>query len=422
MACHRRVVFLFAILCCWSGVAAAQFGGPPARRVSRPRPTTPATPAKPTTPAQGLGQLVVQDAQSDSPVRLNVARYHAHVVLQPPVALVQIDQSFYNPYDRQEEGTFVFNLPRGASVSRFAMYVTPGQLIEGELVERQRAADIYQSIVTRRRDPAILEQIGDNLFKMRVFPIPPKDTKRILLDYTIPLESSAGECRFRLPLFSDLEPIWDFRLTGVIRAAVRPDGAASPSHPAATFQRDADGTVRFELAGQNYQPQSDFLLSFAEQTTAEPTVRVSPSSRRSSRRSTRRPVPGASPAGCTSRPRFRRPTAASAGDAAARPRPRRRPTCWCWSTRRRACATARSCGRRSAKFCTSSVRRIASAWRASTLPRGRWTTVGRQPAGPKSSRRSRGSIASSVWAGPISTWSWPKRPPCSTRNRPGGDW
>jgi len=60
-------------------------------------------------PAQGLGQLVVKDSQSDSPVRLNVARYHAHVVLQPPVALVQIDQSFYNPYNRQEEGTFLFS-------------------------------------------------------------------------------------------------------------------------------------------------------------------------------------------------------------------------------------------------------------------------------------------------------------------------
>ena len=205
--------------------------------------------SQPTTPAQGLGQLVVQDAQADSPVRLNVARYHAHVVLQPPAALVQIDQSFYNPYDRQEEGTFVFSLPRGASVSRFAMYVTPGQLVEGEMVERQRAANVYQSIVTRRRDPAILEQIGENLFKMRVFPIPPKDTKRILLDYTIPLESSAGECRFRLPLFSDLEPIWDFRLTGVIRAAVRPDGATSPSHPAANAS-NATPTARFASSWQ----------------------------------------------------------------------------------------------------------------------------------------------------------------------------
>ena len=139
-------------------------------------------------PAQGLGQLVIKDAQAGSPTRLDVARYHVNVVLQPPVALVQIDQTFYNPSFRQEEGTFVFNLPRGASVSRFAMYVTRQELIEGELIERQRAANIYQTIVNQRRDPAILEQIGENLFKMRVFPIFPRDTKRILLDFTLPLE------------------------------------------------------------------------------------------------------------------------------------------------------------------------------------------------------------------------------------------
>ena len=55
---------------------------------------------------------------------MEIARYHVNVVLKPPVALVQIDESFYNPYSGQREGTFVFNLPRGASISRFAMFVT----------------------------------------------------------------------------------------------------------------------------------------------------------------------------------------------------------------------------------------------------------------------------------------------------------
>lgn len=134
--------------------------------------------------AQGPGQLIAKDAQDGSSVRLEIARYRVNVVMQAPVALVQIDQSFYNPYGTQQEGTFVFNLPAGASVSRFAMFVTPHELIEGELIDRRVADRIYTSIVRRRRDPAILEQIGDNLFRMRVFPIFARDTKRILLDYT----------------------------------------------------------------------------------------------------------------------------------------------------------------------------------------------------------------------------------------------
>ena len=65
-------------------------------------------------PMQGPGQLIAKDAQTGSPVRMQIARYHVNVVLQPPVALVQIDESFFNPSPwRQEEGTFVFNLPPG---------------------------------------------------------------------------------------------------------------------------------------------------------------------------------------------------------------------------------------------------------------------------------------------------------------------
>jgi len=215
--------------------------------------------------SQGLGQLMIQDAQSDSPVRLNVARYHVNVVIQPPVALVQIDQSFYNPFSSQQEGQFVFNLPHGASVSRFAMYVTPTDLIEGELIERQQASRIYQTIVNRRRDPAILEQIGDNLFKMRVFPIFARDEKRILLDYTLPLESLAGSYQFRLPLLSDLEPVWDFRITGTISGAISKESVTSASHPNLFIQDRDDGAIGLAFHKRNYQPETDLVLSFAKQ-------------------------------------------------------------------------------------------------------------------------------------------------------------
>ena len=71
---------------------------------------------------------------------------------------------------------------------------------------------------------------------MRVFPIFARDEKRILLDFTLPLEPQAGQYQFRLPLLSDLMPIWDFRVSGVIRGAVQPDSAASVSHADLKFQ------------------------------------------------------------------------------------------------------------------------------------------------------------------------------------------
>ena len=116
-------------------------------------------------PGEGPGQLLVRDPQSGEFQRLEIARYYVNVVLRPPVALVQIDQSFYNPYPRQEEGTFVFNLPHGASVSRFAMFVTPQQLIEGETRSRQVmreaalqvAGEYGREVANRRFEAAMLE-------------------------------------------------------------------------------------------------------------------------------------------------------------------------------------------------------------------------------------------------------------------------
>jgi hypothetical protein len=244
-----------------AGAAAEQKNAGSSTAVSRP---------------QGLGQLLIRDAQSGSMRRLDVARYHVHVVLQPPVALVQIDQAFFNPFSRQEEGTFVFNLPRGASVSRFAMYVTPDKLVEGELIERERAVNVYESIVNRRRDPALLEQIGDNLFRMRVFPIPAQDVKRILLDYTIPLEPERDEYQFQLPLWSDLNPIGDFRLTGMIKGPTRPDSVASLSHPRLKVElpdKTRKDRIAFTLEARNYRPESDFSLKFVQPSGKQPQFR-----------------------------------------------------------------------------------------------------------------------------------------------------
>ena len=222
---------------------------------------------------QGLGQLVVKDTQEGTRQRLNVARYHVNVVLKPPVALVQIDQSFYNPFDRQQEGTFVFNLPRGASVSRFAMYVTHDTLVEGEVVDRDRGREIYQTIVDRKRDPAILEQIGDSLFRMRVFPILAEDTKRILLDYTIPLTAQHGEYQFRLPLLSDLEPIWDFQLTGSILGPTREGSIRSSSHPELAFTRRGESSFGFEMEANLFQTDRDLTVSFCQEEDREVRVR-----------------------------------------------------------------------------------------------------------------------------------------------------
>ena len=229
----------------------------------------------PPPPAQpiGVGQLLVVNPRSGAVVRLNLARYHVKVELQPPVALVQIDQSFFNPHPTRQEGTFVFNLPDGAAVSRFAMFASPTRLIEGELIDLARVPTIYQTIGSQR-DPELLDQIGNNLFRMRVFPIPAHDTKRILLDYTVPLiENNEGRYSFELPLMSDLAPIGDFAITGEIHGPTVAETAASKSYPDTKFSGPEEGILRFELRKTAFRAAAPFAVQFQQRPAEEATVR-----------------------------------------------------------------------------------------------------------------------------------------------------
>ena len=121
------------------------------------------------------------------------------VYVEDGVARTTIDQTFFNHTDYELEGVYSFPLPADAAIARLAMYVD-GKLMEAGITERQEGREIYESIVYRRRDPALLEWMHGNEFRMRVFPLPARTEKRILLSYTQPLTSLYGDYSVRVPI------------------------------------------------------------------------------------------------------------------------------------------------------------------------------------------------------------------------------
>jgi ferric-dicitrate binding protein FerR (iron transport regulator)/tetratricopeptide (TPR) repeat protein len=130
-----------------------------------------------------------------------------------------IDQTFFNHLDRDLEGIYKFPLPPEAAIARLAMYVD-GQRMEAGVVERDRGRDIYEQIVHRRRDPALLEWMQGNLFQVRIFPLPGRTEKRILLSYTATLDELYGEGELRVPI-----PELDLPV-GKVKYRIRVVGAA----------------------------------------------------------------------------------------------------------------------------------------------------------------------------------------------------
>ena len=79
-----------------------------------------------------------------------------------------------------------------------------GELVEADVVEKQRAREIYETILRERRDPGLLEWAGGNIFKARVFPIEGNSEKRIKIVYTQVLPLRANQYRYSYALRSEM--------------------------------------------------------------------------------------------------------------------------------------------------------------------------------------------------------------------------
>ena len=64
------------------------------------------------------------------------------------------------------------------------MICDTGVEVSGEMLEASKARQIYTDIVSRTHDPALLEYIGYNLLRVKVFPVPPSGDQKIKLSYT----------------------------------------------------------------------------------------------------------------------------------------------------------------------------------------------------------------------------------------------
>ena len=209
-----------------------------------------------------MGSLVAQVDGRDVP--LTVGYHHVSVEIRDQIARTTIEQSFVNHTDSPTEGVFYFPLPQEASIAGFGMWIG-NEYVEADVVEKQRAREIYETILRERRDPALLEWTGGNLFKARVFPILPHSEKRVKIVYTqvLPLDRD-GQFRYRYALRSELmrqNPVRDLKID--VRVFLG-DGIASAtcaSHRDLARVDVTKNAAHIELAEQEYTPQSDFEIA-----------------------------------------------------------------------------------------------------------------------------------------------------------------
>jgi Ca-activated chloride channel family protein len=196
--------------------------------------------------ASAIGILIPTD-QSLGPMAIESHR--VEVEITDRAAVTKVDQVFLNGTDQILEATYIFPLPPGSSVSQFALWIN-GQRTEGEVLEHDAAARIYQDIVARLRDPGLIEYMGGNLFKARVFPIPARGEQRVEIQFTSVLAYEAGVYRYVYPMKTSGEAartLRDFTLTARIDSAIPIQSIYSPTHEIDDARTDDNhATVGFE--------------------------------------------------------------------------------------------------------------------------------------------------------------------------------
>ncbi|WP_437521825.1 AgmX/PglI C-terminal domain-containing protein [Sorangium sp. So ce726] len=163
----------------------------PGPAAPRPLPAAPVVAVAARRPEAAPFRLTAADGTG-----LRLVALTGRAVIEAPLALAELHLTFENPEDRVLEGTFSVTLPPGASVGRLAMKIDD-RWQEGEVVERQRAREAYEDFLHRKQDPALLEQAAGNEVSARVFPIPARGVKHIVLSYSQELRPDAP---FTVPL------------------------------------------------------------------------------------------------------------------------------------------------------------------------------------------------------------------------------
>ena len=124
--------------------------------------------------SQARGLLIPVEKQLPPLAMLD---HKVNVAIDDQVAVTRVEQTFRNHTDRQLEATYVFPVPKGACVSKFSMWVN-GKEVPGELVEADKARNIYTDIVRRTQDPGLLEYMGNNLLQAARLPVRRTATRR----------------------------------------------------------------------------------------------------------------------------------------------------------------------------------------------------------------------------------------------------
>ena len=195
-----------------------------------------------------------------SPPAIRITGVEALVDILETTATTTIEILLENTSGQRQEAELVVPVPDGAVIRGFA-YDGPSGQIEARVLAREEARRIYRDLVSRIRDPALVEFAGYNLIRSSVFPIEPHGKLRVRLTYENLLQADGNRIDYVLPRSESLQYDIAWKVTANIKSTHPISTVYCPSHTVYTHRvNDTHVSVKVDVeAGKRPGP---FRLSY----------------------------------------------------------------------------------------------------------------------------------------------------------------
>jgi hypothetical protein len=216
----------------------------------------------------------------DRAVRLT--KHDVKVRVSGQIARTEIDETFTNDTGDVLEGIYRFPLPPDAQIERLALEVE-GKLEEGSFVDKDRAAAIWRGVIQAAapkspkpreeiiwvpgpwHDPALLEWQRGGRFELKIYPIPAKGSRRVVLAYTQRVPRSGGVRKYTYPLSYDPSGstrVEEFNVDVQVRGHDKAFGVRSRGYEFDNAGTE-DNAKRMTMHAKSFVPSGDITLEYA---------------------------------------------------------------------------------------------------------------------------------------------------------------
>ncbi|MCK5684308.1 VWA domain-containing protein, partial [bacterium] len=192
--------------------------------------------------------------------KVNIEGISVKVNIVDQVATTEIEISLNNPTRIRLEAEVILPVPESATVRGFD-FQGKGLESSAVIMKKEDARKIYNGIVSKMKDPAILEFAGLSLIRSCVFPVESGSTQRVKLVYEELLLIDNNRVDYVLPRSESLSYSipWEYKVT--IKSKKKISTVYSPSHHIET-SKSVDDTIAVNISKEAENNPGPLRISY----------------------------------------------------------------------------------------------------------------------------------------------------------------